>query len=140
MARRTKAASEAAATTTEAKAPIVRRRRRRTTIDHAAQTQILVSALLKARGGEGATQTDALSVVSWARGVHEEGAELKALATRVRKVNAPGVAERQMAHQVNQALLDGVLSGATTINVDEAGVIVFGDPNAAPAPVEASAE
>jgi hypothetical protein len=96
---------------------VIRRRRPRQTVDHIAQTQVLVSA------------GDALAVVSWARGVHAEGAELKALATRARKVNAPGVAERKMAYEVNKALLDGVLAGATTINVGEDGGIVFCDSN-----------
>ncbi|MGC4044861.1 MAG: hypothetical protein QM758_13795 [Armatimonas sp.] len=130
MARRTKAITEAAVETAEA-APLaektaVRRRRRRTVVDHAAQTQILVKALLKARGETGATLDDALKVISWARGVHDEGAELKTLATRVRKVRAEGVAERQVAYEVNKALLDGVLAGVLTVNVDESGSIVFG--------------
>ncbi len=111
-------------------------------MDHVAQTGILIGALLKARDGAGTSQADALAVVSWARGVHEEEAALRALATRARKMNAPGVAERQMAHTVNKALLDGVLAGTTTINVDSEGAIVFGDasaPKAAPA-TEAAAE
>jgi hypothetical protein len=106
---------------------VIRRRRPRQTVDHVAQTQVLVSGLLKARAGAGASAGDALAVVAWAHGVHAEGAELKALATRVRKVNAPGVAERKMAYEVNKALLDGVLAGATTINVGEEGSILFGD-------------
>lgn len=126
MGRRPRAATEATAEPAE-KAPVVRRRRRRTIVDHAAQTQILVNALLKARSESGATQEDALKVVSWARGVYEGGTELKALATRVRKVRGEGVAERQVAYEVNKALLDGVLSGAMTINVDESGAIVFSD-------------
>jgi hypothetical protein len=136
MGRKPAAASDAA----PAAKPVVRRTRRRTTIDHAAQTQILAGALLKARGTAGVSQSDVLQVVTWARGVHEEGAALKALATRVRKANAVGVAERQVAHEVNKALLDSVLSGATTINVDGAGNIVFGDPSATPAPAAESAE
>jgi hypothetical protein len=124
----------ASAATTEGAAakPVVRRRRRRTTVDHVAQTGILISALISARSGGSVSQGDALAVVSWARGVHEEEAALRALATRARKMNAPGVAERQMAHTVNKALLDGVLAGTTTINVDGEGSIVFGDASALP--------
>ena len=130
-----KPAVAATGTAEAATKPIVRRRRRSTVIDHAAQTQLLVGALLKARGGSGVSQGDALAVVSWARGVHAEGAALKALATRVRKARAEGVAERQMAHEVNKALLDGVLAGTTTIDVTEDGSVVFGDPSAVAAPV-----
>ena len=125
MGRRPKAATEAAETPT-ATTPVVRRRRRRTVIDHAAQTQILVSALLKSRGDAGANQSEALAVVSWARGIYEEGAELKTLATRVRKARSEDAAGRQVAYEVNKALLDGVLGGTMTINVGEAGSIVFG--------------
>jgi hypothetical protein len=63
MGRRPGVVSEGAAATL-----VVRRTRQRRTIDHVAQTQVLVSTLLKA------------------------------LATQVRKVNAQGVAERKMAN------------------------------------------
>jgi hypothetical protein len=129
MRRKLKAAAGEGA---EAAAPaerVIRRRRPRQTIDHTAQTQILVSGLLKARAGAGGSAGDALAVVSWARGVHEEGTALKALSARVRKVNAPGVAERKMTHEVNKALLDGVLAGTTTIDVDGEGNLIFGDPS-----------
>ncbi|MGC4044888.1 MAG: hypothetical protein QM758_13930 [Armatimonas sp.] len=129
MARRTRAATEAAAPVEEA--PVVRRRRRRTTVDYAAQTDTLVSALLKARGESGVRQADALAVVNWARGVHTEGTELKTLATRVRKVKTESVAERQVAYEVNKALLDGVLAGQMTVNVDDTGNVVFGDSSVA---------
>jgi hypothetical protein len=128
MGRKPRAATEGTET---APKPIVRRTRRRTTIDHAAQTHLLVNALLAVRGAEGASQADALAVVTWARGVHEEAAALKTLATRVRKVKAEGVAERQVAHEVNSALLNGVLSGAATINVGDDGSIIFGSATAA---------
>lgn len=119
MARRAKVTEEVAAESTEAtpKAPAVRRRRRRTTVDYAAQTQILVSALLKTRSESGANQADLLTAVSWARGVHTEGAELKTLATRVRKARGEGVAERQLAYDVNKALLESVLTGTCTLDV-----------------------
>jgi hypothetical protein len=134
------ATTTASAATTEGAAvkPVVRRRRRRTTVDHVAQTGILIGALLKARDGAGTSQGDALAVVSWARGVHEEEAALRALATQARKLKAPGVAERQMAHTVNKALLDGVLAGTTTINVDSEGSIVFGDASAPKSAPEAT--
>jgi hypothetical protein len=126
MGRRPKAATEGAEATAEAvAAPIVRRRRRTTNIDHNAQAQILIESLLKSRGECGATQEEALAVVTWARGVHAEAAELKALTTRVRRAKAQNAPERQIALGVNQALLDGALSGALSVNVNEVGAITF---------------
>ena len=122
MARRAAATAPAAEVAVEAKAPI-RRRRRRTVIDHVAQTKILVESLMKARGGEGASGADALTVVTWVRGVHEEAAALKILTARVRKAKAEGVAERLVALDVNKALLDGVLSGDLLIDVVEGNVV-----------------
>jgi hypothetical protein len=127
MGRRPKAAetteSTAGATEAPVEARVIRRRRRRSNvIDH-----VLVAALLQARGAAGAGLGDALAVVSWARGVHAEGAELRALATRVRKARAEGVAERQVSYEVNKALLEGVLAGTMSIDVGEGGSIVFGD-------------
>lgn len=122
MGRKPKAATDGIETTT---ATPTRRYRRRTTVDHAAQTQILVSSLLKARGERGATQGEALAVVQWARGIHNEAAELKTLSTRVRLAKAENVADRQIALTLNQQLLDGVLSGALAVDVNEAGDICF---------------
>ncbi len=123
MARRTTTAAAPAADG-EVKAPI-RRRRRRTTIDHAAQTAILVGALLKARGESGASQSAIITVVEWARGVHEEDATLRQLKTRPRRAKAEISAERIAKFDVNKALLDGVLGGTVGINVDDEGGIVF---------------
>ncbi|WP_309685983.1 hypothetical protein [Armatimonas sp.] len=104
--------------------PVVRRRRR-SIVDHGAQGQILVASLLKSRGTQGATQGEALAVVLWARGIHEEAAELKALSTRVRRAKTENAAERQVALLLNQSLLDGVLSGALAVDVNESGAITF---------------
>jgi hypothetical protein len=123
MGRRPKAVAEEAPAATSA--PVVRRRRRTTNIDHAAQGQILIESLLKSRGERGATQEEALAVVTWARSVHAESAELKTLTTRVRRAKAQNAPERQIALGVNQALLDGVLSGALSVDVNEAGAITF---------------
>ncbi len=72
------------------------------------------------------SESDAVAVVSWARGVHEEGAALRALGTRATKSRAEGVVERQIAHEVNKTLLDGLLSGGMTINIGEEGSAIFG--------------
>ena len=123
MGRRPKAVAEAAPATPSA--PVVRRRRRTANIDHNAQGQILIESLLKSRGERGATQEEALAVVTWARGVHAEDAELKTLTIRVRLAKAQNAPERQIALGVNQSLLDGVLSGALSVDVNEAGAITF---------------
>lgn len=126
MGRRPKAVVEGAEEAPAAiSAPVVRRRRRTTNIDHNAQGQILIESLLKSRGERGATQEEALAVVTWARCVHAEAAELKALTTRVRRAKAQNAPERQIALGVNQALLDGVLSGSLSVGVNEAGAITF---------------
>lgn len=126
MGRRPKAATEvvAAVTTIETAAPVVRRRRS-SVVDHGAQTQILIASLLKARGGSGASQEEALAVVLWARGVHTEAAELKALTARVRRAKAQNAAERQVALDLNKSLLDGVLAGSLLVDVTEAGSVAF---------------
>ncbi|WP_309716597.1 hypothetical protein [Armatimonas sp.] len=122
MGRRPKVLTEGAEAGTTA--PVVRRRRR-TVVDHAAQGQILVASLLKSRGERGATQEEALAVVMWARGIHDEAAELKALSTRVRRAKTENAAERQIALMLNQSLLDGVISGSLAVDVNEAGGITF---------------
>jgi len=122
MARRSTAA--AATAETEVK-PVVRRRRRRTTVDHAAQTAILVNALLKSRGESGAAQSAIISVIEWARNVHEEDAAMRQLKTRPRRAKAEISGERVAKFDVNKALLDGVLAGQVGINIDEDGNIVF---------------
>ena len=127
MGRRPKAAIEVAATTEEpvAATPVVRRRRRRSTVDHGAQTAILIDSLLKGRGAGGATQEEALVVVNWARGVHAEEAELKTLTTRVRRAKALNAPERQVVLDLNKALLDGVLAGSLVVDVTESGSVAF---------------
>ena len=125
MGRRPKAAVEGLEEVPAASSAPVVRRRRTINIDHNAQGQILIESLLKSRGERGATQEEALAVVTWARGVHAETAELKTLTTRVRRAKAQNAPERQIALGVNQALLDGVLSGALAIDVNEVGAITF---------------
>lgn len=134
MGRRPKAAVEAAVPEqVEVSAPeaptstprVVRRRRTITRVDHGAQQALLVGSLLKGRGSAGASQEELLAVVNWARGVHAEADELKALATRVRRAKAQNASERQVALSVNQILLDGVLSGALIVDVNAEGGITF---------------
>ena len=130
MARRatTKTDSTPVAEATDGVKPIVRRRRRRTVIDHAAQTAVLVTALLKSRGGKGAPQSALIAIVEWARAVHEEDTTLRQLKTRPRRAKAEISAERIAKFDVNKALLDGVLAGQVGIDVDDEGNIVFLSP------------
>lgn len=135
MGRRPKAAIEAAATTeqSEVTAPeavasptrVVRRRRTTPRVDHGAQLAVLIDSLLKGRGTVGASQEELLTVVSWARGVHAEADELKALAMRVRRAKAQNAPERQIALSVNQTLLDGVLAGVLIVDVNAEGSVTF---------------
>lgn len=126
MGRRPKAVVESAEAALAApSAPIVRRRRRSSVVDHNAQGQILIESLFKSRGERGATQEEALAVVTWARSVHAEAAELKTLTTRVRRAKAQNAPERQIALGVSQSLLGGVLSGALSVDVNDEGAITF---------------
>nr|WP_309697215.1 hypothetical protein [Armatimonas sp.] len=126
MGRRPKSVAESAEAAPAApSAPIVRRQRRSSVVDHNAQGQILIESLLKSRGERGATQEEALAVVTWARGVHTEAAELKTLTTRVRRAKAQNAPERQIALGVSQSLLGGVLSGALSVDVNDEGAITF---------------
>ncbi len=107
-------------------APVIkRRRRRRTVIDHPAQTSALVASLLKARAGAGATQSELLSVIEWARAIHTEADALKQLAARPRLRKAEAPTDRLARFELNKALLDSVLSGTIAVNVNEEGAIVF---------------
>ena len=99
-------------------------------IDHVAETKVIVTSLITARGGAGASQADTLTAVQWARGVHEEAAALKILTARVRKAKSEGVAERLVALDVNKSLLAGVLSGELLIDVVD-GDVAFRTPVAA---------
>ena len=120
MARKTTAAT--AATTTTSDKPVVRRRRR--TVNHAAQTPVLLSALSKG-AGRPITAVEALAVVVWARGVHAEKGELSKLKPRSRTAKPEVLAARRAAHEVNQALLDGVLAGTLSVGIDGDGGLTF---------------
>lgn len=128
MARRTttavKAETPEAPVAEETVAP--RRRRRRRVVDHAAEAAALTGALLKARGARGATLVELQTVILWARGVHDEGAELTSLARQPRRAKSQGAPERLAAFQVNKHLLEGVLSGVFSVDVNEAGQVTFG--------------
>ena len=131
MGRRPKAVTETSTETPIAPpTTVVRRRRRSGTVDHVAQTALLIEALLKTRGGAGASQEELQAVVSWARGVHAETEELKTLVGRPRRQKALASPERMAAYELNKSLLDNVLAGAVGLNVSESGSIVFISPSA----------
>ena len=53
------------------------RRRRRNTIDTAAEASVLIAAMLRHRGGVGASQDELPQVVAWGRSTRAEGQELQ---------------------------------------------------------------
>ena len=120
MARKTTAATAASTTSTDK--PVVRRRRR--TVNHAAQTPVLLGALSKG-AGRPITAAEGLALVTWARGVHAEKTELAKLKPRSRTAKPEVLAARRASHEVNQALLDGVLGGTLAVGIDEEGNLTF---------------
>lgn len=118
MAR--KATTAAPAATGEK--PVVRRRRR--TVNHAAQTPALINALMKG-AGRPITPAEAVTLVNWARGVHEERIALTKLKPRSRTMKPEALAARRAEHEVNQALLDGVNSGTLAVGIAEDGSLSF---------------
>ena len=113
----------------EGDAPVRRRRRRRTTPppapDYAQETVLLVEAALKSRGSKGATEDLLGKVVGWARGVRAEGDELKTINSRPRRTKNQPSTDRTASHDLNRALLDGILTGGITIDVQDDGKLLF---------------
>jgi hypothetical protein len=120
MARKSTTAAPAA--TTDGAKPVVRRRRR--TVNHAAQTPALISALMKG-AGRPITPGEAVTLINWARGVHAERAALAKLKPRSRAVKPEVLAARRAEHEVNQALLDGVVAGTLAVGIAEDGALTF---------------
>ena len=113
----------------ETDAPVRRRRRRRTTPptppDYAQETVMIVEAALKSRGSKGATQDILASVVGWARSVRSEGEELKVINSRPRRTKNQAPIDRTATYEMNRALLDGILTGGITIDVQDDGQLIF---------------
>ena len=113
----------------EGDAPIRRRRRRRSTPvaapDYAQETVLLVEAALKSRGSKGATQDVLASVVAWARSVRAEGEELKVINSRPRRTKNQAPVDRVATYEMNRALLDGILTGGITVDVQDDGKLIF---------------
>jgi hypothetical protein len=118
MARKTTTAAPAAA----GDKPVVRRRRR--TVNHAAQTPALIAALMKG-AGRPITPGEAVALINWARGVHEERTALTKLKPRSRAMKPEVLAARRAEHDVNQALLDGVVAGTLAVGISEDGSLTF---------------
>jgi hypothetical protein len=122
------APQEIAAPSADGTAAVVRRRRRRRTVaapDYALETVKLVEAVLRSRGAKGATQETLQSVITWARGIRDEGEQLRELASRPRRQKTQAPMERLAAYEMNRALLDGILAGAIVLDVQSDGVLVF---------------
>ncbi len=107
------------------------------------ETAVVVEALLRSRGPRGATQEDIERVVAWAERTRAEGEALesagvprrgarsgktsprsKAAANRQQQAQEEQLRERRTRYQMDRALLDGVLSGRVSLDVQE-GQIVF---------------
>ena len=122
------AAPPPAEATPEAVEGTVKRRRRRRTAtapDYASETVSLVEAALRSRGSRGATSDVLQGVVNWARGVRAEGEELKTLSARPRRLKAQAPSDRLVRYEMNRALLDGILVGAITLDIQGDGELVF---------------
>jgi hypothetical protein len=109
--------------------PVRRRRRRRTAAQIAEQqggeTALLVDAVLRSRGGRGATPDMLQNVVTWARTVRAEGDALRELSGRPRRQKTQAPMERVARFELNRALLDGVLQGTVALDVNDDGTLQF---------------
>lgn len=65
------------------------------------------------------------SVVAWARSVRDEGSELAEIAKKPRRAKAQAPADRLARHEMNRALLEGILAGRIALDVQEGGSLVF---------------
>ena len=72
--------------------------------------------------GRPITPAEGLALISWARSVHAEKVELSKLKPRSRAVKPEILAERRAAHEVNQALLEGVLAGSLAVGMSDGGL------------------
>ena len=110
-------------------APVVRRRRRRkNTGAEANDARHLVDALLHSRAERGATPDELHAIIAWARSVRDEAEILVSLADRPRRQKNQVSVERITRHEMNRALLDGVLGGAIAIDIVDEG-LVFRSPD-----------
>lgn len=93
--------------------------------DSLAETRLLITAILRARGDLGATPEILRKVVAWARSVRSETDALQDLAGRQRRAKNGTEPDRVLVNEMNRALLDGVLGGAITIRVADDGGFSF---------------
>lgn len=109
--------------------PIIKRRGRRKALPKvaapASETMQLVEKVLRSRGTRGATQETLQSVVTWARSIREEGESLQQLSSSPRRRTSPAPTERVARYEMNLALLEGVLAGTLSLDVQDNGDFVF---------------
>lgn len=115
----------AAAKTGTATAPVRRRRRTQSAPDYTADTAKIVAAVLKNRGGKGATPDLLQKVIQWVRSIREENEAYTELANRPRRRKTVFQADRMAKYELNKALLDGILAGEITLDILEDGSMVF---------------
>jgi hypothetical protein len=75
--------------------------------------------------GRPVTPGEIVALVTWARGVHEERIALSKLKPRSRTMKPEALAARRAGHEVNQALLDGVIVGNLAVSLAEDGSLAF---------------
>jgi hypothetical protein len=135
--------------TTAARAPkttaagtTTRRRRRTTTApDYTADTAKIIAAVLKNRGDKGANTELLQKVIRWTQEIRTENEAYNELATRPRRRKTVFAAERLTKYELNKALLDGILSGDITLDIQEDGNFIFSHSSvSAPAATEAEIE
>lgn len=107
--------------------PAVTRRKRATAAipDTLPETTTLINAALESRRGSGATTELLQQVVSWARGIREEGDELRVISGRQRRTRGLLTPERVTRYETNRALLEGVLAGRIHIQITDNGEMRF---------------
>lgn len=93
--------------------------------DSFGETRLLVAAILRARGGQGATPEMLHRVVAWARSVRAETELLHGLAARQRRPKNGTEPDRLLTNEMNRALLEGVLDGSIAIRVADDGGFSF---------------
>ena len=102
-----------------------RRRRRNIGPDYASETRSILDAVLRSRANRGATQEALNAAVTWARSVRAEGDALRDLANSPRRQKSQTSPDRQARHDMNKALLEGILAGEIALDVADNGDLIF---------------
>jgi len=107
------------------------------------ETATVVDALLRTRGPRGASQEDLETVVTWAERTRAEGEALlaatdgrrrgaksargRAAGTRARQIIEEELKVRRSRHEMDRALLEGVLSGKIALDVRSSQILFLSE-------------